>query len=198
MTAATIGVERSRRRRFHLHCSCGSTVATSEKTAICTDCGQFIAFRRRRRWRYASELRTVGQDLLLISGCALILILVFCLFDPGWVIMLAMMVLAAAGSRHNFAPRPTWHRHATPDYSRQFRCLGWLILTFVVLVTFSPTLRLDAIRERIAILSTPQPPDCYWSSRPIGDKRCHYESSISRVTDSKGEHLVVEWRRIEE
>jgi len=44
-------VERVAKRRYHLHCSCGATVVTGERTATCPDCGQIVMFRRDLRRR---------------------------------------------------------------------------------------------------------------------------------------------------
>jgi hypothetical protein len=83
MTSA-VGVERVvKRRRFHLHCACGAAVASSEKTAICTDCGETITFRRRRRlgWHRSSEENPAAWYLFQILGGLVLFVLVSLLAD---------------------------------------------------------------------------------------------------------------------
>ena len=42
-----------------------------------------------------------------------------------------------------------------------------------------------------------EPRDCDWTSPPLGNKHCHYESSVNHVTDRhKVDHITVERHRV--
>jgi len=150
--------------------------------------------RRRWRWKHTQELQTAGQDLFLILASSLMFVLLLVFLGVGWTIMLTVLVLALAGARRKSAV----NRTSCPDYNLRFRYLGWAILLSVALIAFTPILDMDAIREGVAVLNSPQPTDCDWGSSPMGDKHCHYESRVTHVVDQKGEHLMVEWRRVYE
>lgn len=200
MTSA-IGVEHShRRRRFHLHCACGATVVTSDKTAICTACGQPLVFHGRRRHRHTQSWslalpKQALQELLLILGAlilgALVLFVVFNLLGLGWAIIASLLVAGLASAlRQQPTPR-TGHHPAIPDYEKRYLHLGLLFLLFALFIASIPIISSDAFQERLAVLNTPKPSDCDW-----GDKHCHYESSVSHFSDQNGEHIIVKWYRV--
>ena len=44
-----VGVEQVVERRFHLHCCCGASFVTADKTTTCPDCGETLEVRRVRK-----------------------------------------------------------------------------------------------------------------------------------------------------
>jgi hypothetical protein len=146
--------------RYHLHCSCGATIVTREKTATCANCGKTIVLQRVRVRRIRS-------------------------LDPG--------------------PSTPWPPAAfagddrAPDINRRFKRFGFLILLLAAFAVFLLVLPDRTIQQWRASADTPEPTDCDWTSLPVGNKHCHYESRITRFKDTQGvEHTAVGWHRVNE
>jgi len=180
---------------------------------------------RKRRQRRNVERHLGVQELLVFFGGVLLLLLLWGLVGPGWAVLLAMLGAAVAGivpwvrgsmytthpTRHDFpllghnrhlrgvdTTQATRHRHEVPNYEKRVFRVGLLVLllaAFVVLVFSVPG---ETFQEWAALASTPKPRDCDWTSRPLGDKHCHYEHGFQHVIDRQGEHLAVEWQRVDD
>lgn len=189
--ASDVGVEHPvKRRRFHLHCACGATVASSEKTATCTACGEPVRFHARRshRQQRSGEENPAAQELLLILGGLLLFALVSFSVGLGWAILASILIAAGVGGR---STRPSPHR-AAPNYERKHLYVGLLILLFPALLILIPVLSSNAVQERFAVLNTPKPADCDWSTTPFGAKHCHYESTVQH----RSGEIIVTWNRV--
>jgi hypothetical protein len=90
----TSSVARAVEREYRLWCSCGARVKTSEKQAICADCGLTFEIRRIKGRIRSSQLRTLWhtaspiepKDVLLLvekpaTYIALYLLLFYDLYD---------------------------------------------------------------------------------------------------------------------
>ena len=192
--ASDPGVEHHfKRRRFHLHCACGATVTSSGKTAICPDCGGTIKFHR--RWWHvrhpSTEENPAAKELFLILCGLLLFALASGLLGLGWAIVFAVVITAGIrGSKTQRSPE-----RAVPNYEKKYLYVGLLILMFSALLALIPVISSNVVRERLALLSSPKPRDCDWDTRPLGDKRCHYEPTFNNVNEP-GRDVTVEWRRV--
>jgi hypothetical protein len=199
MTSA-LGVEHvvRRKRRFHLHCACGATIVTNERTATCTDCGETISFHRGRQLRQHWNPRPhkqVAQELVLILGGLLLSVVILYLFGLGWAIFAFVVAACAFGTGTR---QRTGHHPEISDHAKGYRYLGLASLLFAAFLAFAPIIASDAFQERLAVLNAPKPSDCDWTLTPLGDKHCHYESSVSHLSDRHGEHINVEWHRVDD
>jgi hypothetical protein len=89
--ASKIVLDRIVERNFHLRCSCGATLVTSEKTATCSNCGGEIEVRRvkkqRQRWNavprpgFAYGALQAGEVVKLFGYVALAILLLYSLYD---------------------------------------------------------------------------------------------------------------------
>jgi predicted RNA-binding Zn-ribbon protein involved in translation (DUF1610 family) len=89
--ASKIVLDRIVERNFHLRCSCGATLVTSEKTATCSNCGGEIEVRRvkkqRQRWNavprpgFAYRALQAGEVVKLFGYVALAILLLYSLYD---------------------------------------------------------------------------------------------------------------------
>jgi hypothetical protein len=134
----------------------------------------------------------------VILGSLLMLALVLGLLGGGWVIIFSVVVVCGAGALREQATRPTGHRPAILDYEKRYLYLGLLVLLAGTFIAFVPIMSSDAVQERLAILNTPKPSDCDWVGAPLGNKHCHYESSVSHLKDERGEHTIVKWYRVDD
>jgi hypothetical protein len=165
------------------------------KSAIAAEESRPRRLRGRSRRRHSrGRLRLVLQELLLIFGAALMFLLLTFFFGPGWA-FLGSAMFALLATMNSAAPNTTGH-YAVPDFNKQFRLLGRLILWFAALLIFLPFIRSDSFQDRMALFHTPPPPGCDWSSYPVGDKYCHYESTVRHVNTGEGQKVIVEWRRV--
>ena len=106
-------VERSHKRFFHLHCSCGTTVETSEKTATCTNCGKALnvsqnARKHRKHWSIAPPL---GREERQRVGAILVISLLFVgalllLAGAEWTVIIVFLILPALVPRVHTAQPP--------------------------------------------------------------------------------------------
>jgi hypothetical protein len=180
-----IGVERVVEPQFLFHCSCGATIETSKKKETCRNCGKTIEVRR-------------------------------CLATPDG----KKYTLRVSRHRQRRNPEPLpWHgplsaeaatnqalRHRRlPEY-KPFTWSPWLLAPLAVLlliayipnfVTYQNWIAFNTGLSPDQITVESEPRDCDWTSTPLGNKHCHYESSLSHLNDQrKVEHIIVEWHRV--
>jgi hypothetical protein len=105
MTSA-IGVEESHKRFFHLHCSCGTTVETSEKMSTCTNCGKAlnISQHARKHRKHSSMAPSLGPKERQRVGAILVISLLFVgallLFAGAeWTVIIVLLMLPALAPR---------------------------------------------------------------------------------------------------
>ena len=82
------------------------------------------------------------------------------------------------------------------ESNKRFKRVGSLILlvaAFAMLLFLIPE---GMFQQWRAGAENPRPRDCDWTSIPVGDKHCHYESRVNHVSDNQGEHTVVNWYRV--
>jgi hypothetical protein len=89
------------------------------------------------------------------------------------------------------------HTDHDAESNKRFKRVGSLILlvaAFAMLLFLIPE---GMFQQWRAGAENPRPRDCDWTSIPVGDKHCHYESRVSRVQDSLGtENVTVDWFRV--
>ncbi|HET6181477.1 MAG TPA: hypothetical protein VFE61_31455 [Candidatus Sulfotelmatobacter sp.] len=173
--------------RFHFRCSCGADIETTDKKEICPACGKSIevlgCIEKRQGKKYVLRITKRRNDWNTAA--------------PLWPL-----------GRGSTTTRATQHQHETPLYERlpgsvdtawpkvepetRFRRLGFLILligaVFIVLASIFGS-------EDFAVLTTPKPSDCDWSTRPLGNKHCHYKSIVMRAGDDQTQ-IKVTWERV--
>jgi hypothetical protein len=140
----------------------------------------------------------VAQELLLIVGGLVVFVFTMAYFGVGWAIVVSVMAAGGAGALRDQASARAVHHAAVPNYEKRYLHVGLLILLVAAFLVFLPIASSDAFRERLAVLNTPKPSDCDWASAPIGDKHCHYESSVSHVRDRTGKEIIVTWQRVDD
>jgi len=154
---------------------------------------------RRRSHRRGSLMQAhpLAQELVLIVGGPLIFVLMFALFGPGWAILSSVVAIVVFGARGIDTASRTWQHKAEPDFDKQFRWFGRLVLLFAVFSALAYSVPGEKYQEWAALAENPKPTDCDWSTLPMGEKACHYEPIFHHVNES-GRRMTVEWRRVNE
>ena len=158
------------------HCCCGATIETSEKREICPDCGETVEVVRcvptphGKKYTLRISKHRKGRNT-----------------EP---------LLWAVAPQPGPATRARRHSRKLPDREKRFLRLGLLILLFAMFSILRFSVPGETYEEWIALANTHRPRDCDWT--PLRDTPCHYESIFRRVNDQKGEHLVVEWHRVDD
>jgi len=122
--------------------------------------------------------------------------------DCGSTVEVVRRVSTPDGSRYklrigrhpNTTTRPTQYLHEVPE--KRLQTLGLILLLLAVFPIIAYSVPQEKFHQWAALADTPKPRDCAWTSTPSGNKHCHYVSSFRHVTDSEGEHIIVEWRRV--
>ena len=152
--------------------------------------------RHRRRWRRRHRairgLYPVAQEVFLIFGGVLMFALVSFFVGIGWAVIASVLVVSAPGLVSvDTTPHRPRRNDTAPDYNKQFRLIGRWILLFVAIIIIIPALS-ESFQERLAFPNRPKPTDCDWTTAPIGDKHCHYESSVRHIDGQ----IAVNWYRV--
>ena len=119
-------------------------------------------------------------------------------FRRGWMHALSTLGRTPADARLR-PPAYSSLAHTDNDASesnKRFKRVGSLILlvaAFAMLLFLIPE---GMFQQWRAGAENPRPRDCDWTSIPVGDKHCHYESRVNHVSDNQGEHTVVNWYRV--
>ena len=197
MTTSVHPDQAVRRRRFHLHCSCGATIASSEATATCSECGSVVTFRGATFLRkdLITYIRLVGKELPLIVGWPLFIALsgYFAGIEGAILAFIASAIAFGIYKADVSSPRRQASRASDP--TMRYRWMGRLILvaaTFLVLVYSIPA---SNYHEWMAIAKHPKPHDCDFAVPPFGDKHCRYEASFTTSSEGGGK-LTVDWNRM--
>ena len=194
-----IGVEHIAEQPFLFHCSCGAAIETSEKMVTCGDCGETVEVRRcvarpngKKYTLRISKHRRDSNTEPLLAGCGT------ATTHSTWPHYEAPEHSRLFRSMSATQPVPR-HREV-PDYSGRFVRLGLLILLspvwipalllFVSLVFGPPTAEQD--RSDTSVTEMPKPTDCGLFSG------CHYEKRVIHLTDKQGEHIIVDWQRVDD
>jgi hypothetical protein len=83
------------------------------------------------------------------------------------------------------------------DFNKQFKRLGFLVLLVGALSIILFVVPRGTVQQWLATADNPRPRDCDWTSIPVGDKHCHYESRVSHFDDNQGaEHIIIDWHRV--
>jgi hypothetical protein len=136
--------------------------------------------------------------MLLLSGAFLTFAGIFLFFGLGMAVFAAVILTALWGACIENPAQPSDLGGPTPDREKTYQRLGTAVLVFAAMLALTPLLRTDSVQEQIAILRARNPTECDWTAAPFGDKHCHFESTVSQVSDDKGKHTVVEWHRADD
>jgi hypothetical protein len=158
---------------------------------------------RRRRRRWSVEPHPGARATLLVLGGLPLLLPIWIFFGPGWAVLVAALVAMLAGLAlwvrgGAFTPHPTRHGQEVRDREKRVLRLGLLTLVLGPVLVFALSVPREKYQEWSAAAATPKPGDCDWTTPPLGDKHCHYEGSFSHVKDRNGEHVIVEWHRVDD
>jgi hypothetical protein len=186
-----------RRRRFHLHCSCGASFTSSESTATCSECGTTVTFRPATLLQHKRivAIRFLSKELLLIIGWSLFVALMGYFAGMGSAILALFATVIAFAIRKPDFSRSRMPARMSPDPNVRYRWMGRTILvtaTLLALVYLAPGSNYE---EWMAVARHPKPRDCDFAAWPFGDKHCHYEPSFNPSSEG-GEKLTVNWNRM--
>jgi len=153
------------------------------------------------------------REVLLLSVGFLVFVFLWGFFGFEWAVLVLVLVLAAwmFNWRNKLFPHRTRHdrealeyerryldtRHhrETPNYERRYRRLGLAILLSplyvpLLLMMVSGLFAPPPAQSDARVIEMPKPTDCGLFSG------CHYERRVLRFTDKRGEHIVIEWQRV--
>jgi multisubunit Na+/H+ antiporter MnhG subunit len=177
-----------------------------------------------QRWNTEADSRT----LLILAGLVFGLILGLLMFafvlpvlGLGLITLVVLVVvLALTMPRGMDATRPAWHHHEVPDYDRLLRSvdatraarhhhevpdyekrsmgLGSAILLLAAVSIIAYSVPGETYQKWAAVVATPEPRDCDWTSSPFGDKHCHYEPVFRNIIDQNSKHITVTWHRVDD
>jgi hypothetical protein len=183
-----------RRRRFHLHCSCGATIASNEPTATCNECGSIVSYRRASLLKADSIaiIRSVGKEIVPIIGWPVIVALVGYLAGIGGAILAVIASLIAFGMRKTDFSRARRTVQMSPDPNMRYRWIGRVFLVLAIFLALGYSVPGSNYQEWLAVAKHPRPRNCDFAAWPFGDKHCHYEPSFNPSSEG-GEKLTVNW-----